>query len=116
MELPGVAPEGSARADRPALPAAHADTVRAGQLRVPGSGPGSAPFPRHGGGGPPVPGEVGEALDPAPGRREAVSSNTIRASVPEVAVEARVGDHIVVHSTHQGEVERTGEVLEVRGE
>jgi len=31
-------------------------------------------------------------------------------------VEARVGDRIVVHSTHQGEPERTGEVLEVRGE
>jgi hypothetical protein len=30
-------------------------------------------------------------------------------------VEARVGDRIVVHSTHQGEPERTGEVLEVRG-
>ena len=42
--------------------------------------------------------------------------NTIRASAPEVAVEARVGDHIVVHSTHQGEPERSGEVLEVRGE
>ena len=28
---------------------------------------------------------------------------------------AHVGDHIVVHSTHQGEPERTGEVLEVRG-
>jgi hypothetical protein len=45
-----------------------------------------------------------------------VTPNTIRASAPEVAVEARVGDHIVVHSTHQGEAERTGEVLEVRGE
>jgi hypothetical protein len=45
-----------------------------------------------------------------------VTPNTIRASAPEVAVEARVGDHIVVHSTHQGEPERTGEVLEVRGE
>jgi hypothetical protein len=45
-----------------------------------------------------------------------VIPNTIRASAPEVAVEARVGDHIVVHSTHQGEPERTGEVLEVRGE
>jgi hypothetical protein len=33
----------------------------------------------------------------------------------EAAVEARVGDRIVVHSTHQGEAERTGEVLEVRG-
>jgi hypothetical protein len=44
-----------------------------------------------------------------------VTPNTIRASAPEVAVEARVGDHIVVHSTHQGEPERTGEVLEVRG-
>jgi hypothetical protein len=31
-------------------------------------------------------------------------------------VEAKVGDRIVVHSTHQGEPERTGEVLEVRGE
>jgi hypothetical protein len=30
-------------------------------------------------------------------------------------VEARVGDRIVVRSTHQGESERTGEVLEVRG-
>jgi hypothetical protein len=30
-------------------------------------------------------------------------------------VEARVGDRIVVHSTHTGEPERTGEVLEVRG-
>jgi hypothetical protein len=45
-----------------------------------------------------------------------VTPNTIRVSAPEVAVEARVGDHIVVHSTHQGEPERTGEVLEVRGE
>lgn len=31
-------------------------------------------------------------------------------------MEARVGDRIVVRSTHQGEPERTGEVLEVRGE
>jgi hypothetical protein len=31
-------------------------------------------------------------------------------------VEARIGDRIVVHSTHQGEAERTGEVLEVRGQ
>ena len=31
-------------------------------------------------------------------------------------MEARVGDRIVVHSTHQGEPERTGEVLEVRGQ
>jgi len=31
-------------------------------------------------------------------------------------VQARVGDRIVVHSTHQGEPERTGQVLEVRGE
>ena len=30
-------------------------------------------------------------------------------------MEAKVGDRIVVHSTHQGEPERTGEVLEVRG-
>ena len=30
-------------------------------------------------------------------------------------MQARVGDRIVVHSTHQGEPERTGEVLEVRG-
>jgi hypothetical protein len=30
-------------------------------------------------------------------------------------VEARVGDRIVVRSTHQGEPERIGEVLEVRG-
>jgi hypothetical protein len=45
-----------------------------------------------------------------------VTPNTIRVSASEVAVEARVGDHIVVHSTHQGEPERTGEVLEVRGE
>jgi hypothetical protein len=30
-------------------------------------------------------------------------------------VEARIGDRIVVHSTHTGEPERTGEVLEVRG-
>jgi hypothetical protein len=30
-------------------------------------------------------------------------------------VEAKVGDRIVVRSTHQGESERTGEVLEVRG-
>ena len=30
-------------------------------------------------------------------------------------MEARVGDRIVVRSTHQGEPERTGEVLEVRG-
>jgi len=34
----------------------------------------------------------------------------------EAAVEARVGDRIVVHSTHQGEPERSGQVLEVRGE
>lgn len=31
-------------------------------------------------------------------------------------MEARVGDRIVVRSTHQGESERTGRVLEVRGE
>ncbi|RBY78762.1 DUF1918 domain-containing protein [Geodermatophilus sp. TF02-6] len=31
-------------------------------------------------------------------------------------MEARVGDRIVVRSTHQGEPERTGEVLEVRGQ
>ena len=31
-------------------------------------------------------------------------------------MEARVGDRIVVRSTHQGEAERTGRVLEVRGE
>jgi hypothetical protein len=31
---------------------------------------------------------------------------------PEAAVEAHVGDRIVVRSTHQGEVDRTGEVLE----
>ncbi|SNS31341.1 protein of unknown function [Geodermatophilus saharensis] len=31
-------------------------------------------------------------------------------------MEARVGDRIVVRSTHQGEPERTGRVLEVRGE
>ena len=30
-------------------------------------------------------------------------------------MEARAGDRIVVRSTHQGEPERTGEVLEVRG-
>ena len=30
-------------------------------------------------------------------------------------MEARVGDRIVVRSTHQGEAERTGRVLEVRG-
>lgn len=30
-------------------------------------------------------------------------------------MEAKVGDRIVVRSTHQGETERTGEVLEVRG-
>lgn len=30
-------------------------------------------------------------------------------------MEAKVGDRIVVRSTHQGEPERTGEVLEVRG-
>ena len=30
-------------------------------------------------------------------------------------MEARVGDRIVVHSTHTGEPERSGEVLEVRG-
>jgi hypothetical protein len=40
---------------------------------------------------------------------------TDRASAREAAVEARVGNRIVVHSTHQGEPERTGEVLEVRG-
>lgn len=33
----------------------------------------------------------------------------------EAAVQARVGDRIVVHSTHLGEPERSGEVLEVRG-
>ena len=33
----------------------------------------------------------------------------------EAVVEAKVGDRIVVRSTHQGETERTGEVLEVRG-
>ena len=32
--------------------------------------------------------------------------------VQEVAVEAHVGDTIVVHSTHLGEPERTGEVIE----
>ena len=31
-------------------------------------------------------------------------------------MQARVGDRIVVRSTHQGEPERTGKVLEVRGE
>ncbi|SES70985.1 DUF1918 domain-containing protein [Geodermatophilus poikilotrophus] len=31
-------------------------------------------------------------------------------------MQARVGDRIVVRSTHQGEAERTGRVLEVRGE
>ena len=31
-------------------------------------------------------------------------------------MQAHVGDHIVVRSTHQGEPERTGEVLEVRGD
>jgi hypothetical protein len=31
-------------------------------------------------------------------------------------VEAQVGDRIVVHSTHQGEPDRTGRVLEVRGQ
>ncbi|MGY1710269.1 DUF1918 domain-containing protein [Geodermatophilus sp. SYSU D00758] len=31
-------------------------------------------------------------------------------------MQARVGDRIVVRSTHQGEPERTGEVLEVRGD
>ncbi|MGY1651056.1 MULTISPECIES: DUF1918 domain-containing protein [Geodermatophilus] len=31
-------------------------------------------------------------------------------------MEARVGDRICVRSTHQGEPERTGTVLEVRGE
>ena len=45
-----------------------------------------------------------------------MSHNTAPASAEEAAVEARVGDRIVVHSTHQGEPERTGEVLEVRGE
>ncbi len=30
----------------------------------------------------------------------------------EAAVEAHVGDKIVVRSTHQGEPERTGEILE----
>jgi Domain of unknown function (DUF1918) len=44
-----------------------------------------------------------------------VTDNTARARVREAAVEARVGDRIVVRSTHQGEPERTGEVLEVRG-
>ena len=38
------------------------------------------------------------------------------AAAKEVVVEARVGDRIVVRSTHQGEAERTGRVLEVRGE
>lgn len=41
---------------------------------------------------------------------------TARVSAQEAAVEARVGDRIVVHSAHQGEPERTGEVLEVRGQ
>ena len=31
-------------------------------------------------------------------------------------MQARVGDRIVVRSTHQGEAERTGRVVEVRGE
>ncbi|MGY1735722.1 DUF1918 domain-containing protein [Geodermatophilus sp. SYSU D00684] len=31
-------------------------------------------------------------------------------------MEARVGDRIVVRSTHQGEPDRTGRVLEVRGQ
>ncbi|SFK71091.1 DUF1918 domain-containing protein [Geodermatophilus ruber] len=31
-------------------------------------------------------------------------------------MEACTGDRIVVHSTHQGEPERTGVVLEVRGD
>ncbi len=31
-------------------------------------------------------------------------------------MQARVGDRIVVHSTHQGEADRTGRVLEVRGQ
>jgi Domain of unknown function (DUF1918) len=45
-----------------------------------------------------------------------VSHNTVPVAPMEAAVEARVGDRIVVHSTHQGEPERSGEVLEVRGE
>ena len=55
-------------------------------------------------------------LAPATRRGHAVMHTTVRASARrEAAVEARVGDRIVVHSTHQGEPERTGEVLEVRG-
>ena len=44
-----------------------------------------------------------------------MTHSTVRASAGEAAVEARTGDRIVVHSTHQGEPDRTGEVLEVRG-
>ena len=44
-----------------------------------------------------------------------MTHSTVRASAREAAVEARIGDRIVVRSTHQGEPERTGEVLEVRG-
>jgi hypothetical protein len=40
-----------------------------------------------------------------------VRHNTAREIRREVAVEAHVGDRIVVRSTHQGEPERSGEVV-----
>jgi hypothetical protein len=41
---------------------------------------------------------------------QAVTQTTV-GSAEEAVVEAHVGDRIVVHSTHQGEPERTGVVL-----
>jgi hypothetical protein len=41
-----------------------------------------------------------------------VTQSTAPLSFREVAVEAHVGDTIVVHSAHQGEPERTGVVIE----
>jgi hypothetical protein len=43
---------------------------------------------------------------------QAVTQSTAPLSFREVAVEAHVGDTIVVHSAHQGEPERTGVVIE----
>jgi hypothetical protein len=40
-----------------------------------------------------------------------VIHNTAREARREVAVEAHVGDRITIRSTHQGEPERTGEVI-----
>jgi len=49
------------------------------------------------------------ALDRSPFRGQAVTEDT---SPLEAVVEAHVGDRIIVHATHQGEVDRAGEVLE----